>query len=248
MLLLAGTGDAKSIAWGLADTGVKVIASLAGATRAPDPLPVPTRIGGFGGEGGFRDYLRDAQITAVLDATHPFAAQISNRTARICGELELPYAQVVRPVWTPQDGDNWTAIAAPTDAVNHIANGSTVFLATGRKTLAEYANLEGRRILVRVIDPPTAPLPFEGGEFVIGRPPFTQASEAALFRALGVTHLVSKNAGGQGGRAKLDAARELGLPVLLLDRPKTAPQSLSSQQLVSVQDALLWVSSLVGTP
>jgi precorrin-6A/cobalt-precorrin-6A reductase len=248
LLLLAGTGDANRIAWGLADTNVKVIASLAGATRTPDPLPVPTRIGGFGGEDGFRSYLRDAVITAVLDATHPFAAQISDRTARICGELGLPYAQVSRPVWTPEDGDNWTAIAAPADAVNHIANGSTVFLATGRQTLAEYANLAGRRILVRVIDPPKAPLPFEGGEFIIGRPPFTQASEVALFRALGVTHLVSKNAGGQGGRAKLDAARELGLPVLLLDRPKTAPQRPSSQQLVSVQDALLWVSSLAGTP
>ncbi|MFB1025537.1 MAG: cobalt-precorrin-6A reductase [Octadecabacter sp.] len=248
LLLLAGTGDAKRIAWGLADSNVKVIASVAGATRTPDPLPVPTRIGGFGGEDGFRSYLRDAVITAVLDATHPFAAQISDRTARICGELGLPYAQVSRPVWTPEDGDNWTAIAAPADAVNHIANGSTVFLATGRQTLAEYANLAGRRIMVRVIDPPTAPLPFEGGEFIIGRPPFTQASEAALFRALGVTHLVSKNAGGQGGRAKLDAARELGLPVLLLDRPKTAPQIRSPQQLVSVQDALLWVSSLAGMP
>ncbi|AGI72289.1 precorrin-6A reductase CobK [Octadecabacter arcticus 238] len=248
LLLLAGTGDAKRIAWGLVDTSIKVIASLAGATRAPDPLPVPTRIGGFGGEDGFRDYLRGSEITAVLDATHPFAAQISDRTARICGELGLPYAQFVRPVWTPEDGDNWTTIAAPVDAVNHIANGSTVFLATGRQTLAEYANLAGRRVLVRVIDPPTAPLPFEGGEFIIGRPPFTQASEAALFRALGVTHLVSKNAGGQGGRAKLDAARELGLPVLLLDRPKTAPQIRSPQQLVSVQDALLWVSSLAGMP
>jgi precorrin-6x reductase len=159
LLLLAGTGDAKRIAWGLVDTSIKVIASLAGATRAPDPLPVPTRIGGFGGEDGFRDYLRGSEITAVLDATHPFAAQISDRTARICGELGLPYAQFVRPVWTPEDGDNWITIAAPVDAVNHIANGSTVFLATGRQTLAEYANLAGRRVLVRVIDPADLRLP-----------------------------------------------------------------------------------------
>jgi precorrin-6A/cobalt-precorrin-6A reductase len=98
--------------------------------------------------------------------------------------------------------------------------------------------------LVRVIDPPTAPVPFEDGEFIIGRPPFTQASEAALFRAHGITHLVAKNAGGQGGRAKLDAARELGLPVILLDRPPGP----CAQPLGSVQDALRWVTTLTVTP
>lgn len=244
LLLLAGTGEAKHIAWGLADTNIKVVASLAGATRSPDPLPVTTRIGGFGGDDGFCTYLREFSISAVLDATHPFAARISNRTARICFDLGLPYAQIVRPVWEPTNGDNWTRITKPCEAKNHIPNGSTVFIATGRQTLSEYQNLSGRRILVRMIDPPNMPLPFEGGEFVIGRPPFTQASEVKLFCSLGVTHLVSKNAGGQGGRAKLDAARELGLPVLLLDRPQTP----DAQQLETVQDALLWVSSLVATP
>ncbi|MFT7369863.1 MAG: precorrin-6A/cobalt-precorrin-6A reductase [Octadecabacter sp.] len=241
LLLLAGTGEAKQIAWGLADTNVSVVASLAGVTRSPDPLPVTTRIGGFGGDDGFRSYLRESSISAVLDATHPFAAQISDRTARICSDFKLPYAQVVRPVWLPKIGDNWTSITSPCDAEKHIPSGSTVFIATGRQTLAEYANLAGRRLLVRMIDPPNAPLPFEGGEFIIGRPPFTQASEMALFRSLGVTHLISKNAGGQGGRAKLDAASELGLQVLLLDRPQTT----DAQQLITVQEALSWVFSLV---
>ena len=243
LLLLAGTGEAKQIAWGLADTNIKVVASLAGVTRSPDPLPITTRIGGFGGDDGFRAYLRASAISAVLDATHPFAAQISDRTARICNDLDLPYAQVVRPEWIPKEGDNWISLSSPCDAEKHIPNGSTVFIATGRQTLAKYANLTGRRLLVRMIDPPNAPLPFEGGRFIIGRPPFTLASELMLFRSLGVTHLISKNAGGHGGRAKLDAASELGLQVMLLDRPKTA----DGQQLQTVQEAILWVFSLVVT-
>ena len=239
VLLLAGTGEAKRIAWGLADTSIKVIASLAGATRHPEPLPVPTRIGGFGGEDAFRAYLSDEGITAVLDATHPFASQISDRTARVCTQLRVPYAQVVRPEWTPAAGDQWIDIDAPEEAADHIAQTATVFLATGRQTLARFANLEGRRVLARMIDPPTAPFPFEGGEFVIARPPFPQDREEALFKALGVTHLVVKNAGGRGGRAKLDAARTLGLPVVMLKRPEMA----NVVQLETVQDALLWVSS-----
>ena len=240
VLLLAGTGEAKRIAWGLTVSSVKVIASLAGATRHPEPLPVPTRIGGFGGEDGFRSYLKDAGIRAVLDATHPFADQISERTARVCLELGVPHAQVTRPDWSPQTGDNWTFIDAPQDAAQHIPESGVVFLATGRKTVAQYANLEGRRVLLRLIDPPSAPFPFEGGEFVIGRPPFNQQNEEQLFTALGVTHLIVKNAGGDGGRAKLDAARALGLSVLVLQRPKPT----GALQLCSVQEALAWVAAL----
>lgn len=240
VLLLAGTGEAKRIAWALTDTGINVVASLAGATRSPEPLPIPTRTGGFGGEDGFRAYLKKQNIRAVLDATHPFAEQITNRTARICAELDLPYAQLVRAPWFAETGDDWTMIDAPEDAAAHIPDNAVVFLATGRQTLMQYANLEGRRVLCRLIDPPTAPFPFEGGEFVLGRPPFSPRSEAQLFKALGVTHIVVKNAGGDGGRAKLDAARALKIPVLLLKRPEMP----SATPLSNVQEAVAWVTSL----
>lgn len=240
ILLLAGTGEAKRIAWGLTDTGINVIASLAGATRSPEPLPVQTHIGGFGGEDGFRAFLDAEKINAVLDVTHPFAEQITNRTARICAELELPYALLVRPPWEPETGDMWVSIDSPQEAAALVPSEAVVFLATGRKTLADYANLDGRRVLCRMIDPPTAPFPFEGGEFVIGRPPFSPRSEAQLFQALGVTHLVVKNAGGEGGRAKLDAARALKIPVLMLNRP-AMPEAT---QFANVQEALAWVISL----
>lgn len=240
LLLLAGTKEAKQIAWGLADSGKSVLASLAGATRSPDPLPVPTRIGGFGGEDGFREALARHDIRAVLDATHPFATQISARTARLCQDMGMPYAQVLRPPWAAQADDDWTQIKSPEDAAQHIPDNAVVFLATGRQTLAQYSNLVGRRVLVRVIDPPTAPLPFEGGEFVIGRPPFSVRSEMDLFTNLGVTHLVVKNAGGTGGRAKLDAARRLGLPVLMIQRPDIS----NVARFETVQDALAWVAAL----
>lgn len=240
LLLLAGTKEAKQIAWGLADTGQSVLASLAGATRHPEPLPVPTRIGGFGGEDGFRQTVTAQGITAVLDATHPFATQISTRTARVCSEMAMPYAQVVRPAWTPDVGDNWVSISAPADADGHLPNDAVVFLATGRQTLTQYGMLAGRTTLVRVIDPPNAPLPFENGEYVIGRPPFTVKSEATLFRELRVTHLVAKNAGGTGGRAKLDAARAIGLPVLMLKRPPMP----NSRCFETAQDALKWAVSI----
>ncbi|SEW13720.1 precorrin-6A/cobalt-precorrin-6A reductase [Cognatiyoonia koreensis] len=219
LLLLAGSGEAKRIAWALTDSGLNVIASLAGATRSPDPLPVPTRIGGFGGEAGFRAYLAEERITAVLDATHPYADRITERTARVCKDLGLPYLYCCRPGWVPEPGDDWTEIAREEDAAAHIPVGATVFLGTGRQTLERFANLEGRRVICRQIDPPTAPFPFEGGEYLIGRPPFPVAREKALFRALGVEWLVVKNAGGVPSRTKLTAAGDLGIPVLMIRRP-----------------------------
>ena len=241
LLLLAGTGEARRIAWALADSGVPVVASLAGATRAPEPLPVPTRVGGFGGAAGFCAYLAEAGITAVIDATHPFASAISQRTARICAELRLPYLYVNRPAWVPGPADRWTAIAREEDAAKLIPPGATVFLATGRQTLERFAGLEGRRVICRQIDPPTAPFPFEGGEFCIGRPPFSVAREVALFTELGVEWLVVKNSGGSESRSKLDAAAELGLPVLMLKRPVPPEGAPQASTVAAVAD---WVRAL----
>jgi len=240
VLLLAGTGDAKRIASGLADAGIKTIASLAGETRTPDTLVVPTRVGGFGGEAGFRAFLQKNGIKAVLDATHPFATQITDRTARICKELSLPHLLFVRSGWEPTDRDNWTFIDREEDAAGHILLNATVFLGTGRKTLSRFSNLEGRRVICRQIDPPTAPFPFEGGEFLIGRPPFPVEREKELFSALGIDWVIVKNAGGDASRTKLDAAAVLGIPVLMIKRPK-----LPLCRLVDTVDAAVaWARSL----
>lgn len=240
ILLLAGTGEARRIARALATCGLEAVASLAGATRQPEPLALPTRIGGFGGEAGFRAYLADEGITAVLDATHPFAQRITERAARICAELGLAYLQVLRPAWERRSGEHWTEISTPAQAGAHIAKGATVFLATGRQSLAQFSGLEGRRVLLRVIDPPIEPFPFEGGEYVIGRPPFSVAREKALFEALQVDWLVVKNSGGEGGRAKLDAARALGIAVMVIARPALP----DAPRVGSVGQAVEWAKAL----
>ena len=236
LLLLAGTGEARAIAAAL--QGRDVIASLAGVTREPEPLAVPVRQGGFGGAAGFRDFLARENIHAVLDATHPYAARITARSAAICAELGMPFCQVLRPGWDPVDGDLWTRIACEADAAAHIPLGATVFLGTGRQSLPGFANLVGRRVICRQIDPPEGEFPFAGGEFLLGRPPFSVADEIALFRRLGVDWLVVKNAGGQASATKLTAARELGIPVLMLARP--APGDW--HRVETVAGALEWVA------
>ncbi|MEM9851581.1 MAG: cobalt-precorrin-6A reductase [Pseudomonadota bacterium] len=240
LLLLAGTGEARRIADALGRGPVPVLASLAGATRDPERLAVRTLIGGFGGEDGFRLALRDCGITAVLDATHPFAHRISARTARVCGDLGLPYAQLLRPEWEPGPSDDWVMLDTEDQAAAHIAPGATVFLATGRQTLDRFANLEGRRVICRQIDPPDGPFPFPGGEFLVGRPPFSVADEIRLFQDLGVDWLVVKNAGGAASRTKLDAARELGVKVAMIARPPQPEET----KLETVEDALAWVEGL----
>ncbi|WP_272001635.1 cobalt-precorrin-6A reductase [Roseovarius sp. ZX-A-9] len=240
LLLLAGTSEAKELAQALARHGVTAIASLAGATRAPRDLALPTRHGGFGGDAGFAAYLETEKITAVVDATHPFAARITDRTARICAARGLPYCLLLRPGWHPEPGDRWTNIDREEDAAKHIAEDESVFLATGRQTLAQFANLAPRRVWCRQIDPPQEEFPFENGQFLVGRPPFSVEDEIALFTRLGVDWLVVKNAGGAASRTKLTAARALGIPVLMLRRP--APPD--APRVSTVSQALDWVLAL----
>lgn len=243
LLILGGTGEARQIAQALApSTALRVTVSLAGATRNPVAYPVPTRIGGFGGAGAFADWLTDERVGAVLDATHPFAARMSHRAAHVCNDLGLPRLQLLRPAWLPGPGDNWTFLNREEDAARHIEEGATVFLATGRENLEHFANLAGRRVICRQIETPDDPFPFENGQFLVGRPPFHVPEEVRLFRQLGVDWLVVKNAGGAGSRPKLDAARELGLPVGMIRRPYQ-PQG---PKVETVAEALNWVRRLTG--
>lgn len=240
VLVLAGTSEARDIAMGLAHAQCDAVISLAEDRRASSPFALPTRLGGFGGADGFRAYVKDAGISAVIDATHPYAAQISNRTAAICSDLGLPYLHVMRAPWMPQDGDNWTEIAREEDAAAIIPEQATVFLGTGRRTLHRFAGLEGRRVICRLIDPPTAAFPFEGGEFLIGRPPFAVSREVSLFTQLGIDWIVLKNAGSEASATKLTAARMLGIPVLMIARPQP-PQAL---RVETAKDAIAWALTL----
>jgi precorrin-6x reductase len=239
ILLLAGTTEARNLAGHLASSGVKAVASLAGVTEEPLAYPIEIRTGGFGGEEGFRSYLREAGITAVIDATHPFAEAITTRTARICLELGLPYLRYERKIWRSQPGDAWHHIDSYEALPDMIPTGARVFLATGRQSLDRIGPLlPGRHLICRVIDTPTEPFPYEG-EWVVGRPPFSETEETALFQRLNPDFLVVKNAGG-AGRGKLDAARSLGIPIAMIARPP-APEGVDRRE--QLLDALEWAET-----
>ena len=216
VLLLGGTGEARALSQRL--TGLGVIASLAGVTRKPKPYGVPTRIGGFGGADGFRSFLKDEGVTAVIDATHPYAAQMPQRASAICGEMALPYLRLLRPAWRPQSGDQWQEVATLADAAAILPTNSTIFLATGGQSADHTKALHAHTIWLRRVDD-TGPAPWPKGGVIVGLPSNDPQVEAALLQRHGITHIIAKNSGGPMGYAKLDAARTLGLPVILLSRP-----------------------------
>ena len=239
VLLLAGTTEGRHIAAAMAEEGIDGHASIAGVTEDPAPLALPTRVGGFGGAEGFESFLDDRAIRAVVDATHPFASRITGRTAAICAARGMPYLHVLRHPWMEEVGDDWIHVDSVEEAVLAIPSGACVFLSTGRQTLADFAGLEGRRVICRVIDPPREPFPFEGGEYLIGRPSRHVEDEAALLSALGVDVIITKNSGGPG-RGKLDAARGLGLDVVMIARP---PVPLADR-VATPAEALDWIRAL----
>ncbi|PWJ20355.1 precorrin-6A/cobalt-precorrin-6A reductase [Jannaschia seohaensis] len=211
VLILAGTAEARAVCAAVRD--LEVLASLAGATARPAALGVPTRVGGFGGEAGFAAAL--AGMAAVLDATHPYAARISERASRLCASRGLPYLRLMRAGWPARRG--WRVHADAEAAARALPPGARVFLSVGPGSLAPFLG-RGLHLICRRIDP--AP-PRSGVTWVIGRPPFPVEAEAALFRAHGITDLVTKDSGGPA--AKLDAAEALGIAVHVIARPPPPP-------------------------
>lgn len=236
ILVLGGTTEAGALARLLADAGTDAVYSYAGRTGAPASQPLPTRVGGFGGVHGLADYLRAQGISHVVDATHPFAAQISGNAVAACTSTSVPLIALQRPAWTPAKGDRWTCVPDIEAAVAALPNDpATVFLAIGRQSLEPFAGRPHRYVLRLVDRPDASPLP--GATVIVDRGPFTVDGDTALMRDHGVTHVVAKNAGGEGARAKLAAARALGLPVIMVDRPTLPPRRLAA----SVDEVMAWL-------
>jgi precorrin-6A/cobalt-precorrin-6A reductase len=234
VLLLGGTAEARALAE-LLHPKVDIISSLAG--RVPDPaLPVgPVRIGGFGGIDGLRDWLVDNDITAVIDATHPFAATITANAAAACGGLDLPHLVLSRPPWDPAGA---TVVASDTEAAEIIANKgySRVFLTTGRSGVAAFSDSDAWFLIRVVTAPDFGSLP-RNHELLLSRGPYDYDDERELLRSRGIEALVTKNSGGAMTRAKLDAASSLGADVLMIQRP-ALPDGVAV--VSSVQDAVVW--------
>ncbi len=228
VLLLGGTTEASLLARRLAQDRVDAVFSYAGRTGMPVPQPLPTRIGGFGGVAGLSRYLAEEGITHVVDATHPFAAQMSRNAMAACTAAGVPLCALERAPWIAGPGDDWRHVASLDDAVAALPDRPTrVFLAIGRQNLDPFAAKPQHHYLLRLVDPPEAPLPLPDATVVIARGPFAEPADRALLAAHRIEIVVAKNAGGTGARAKLDAARALGLPVVLIDRPKLPPRRIA---------------------
>jgi len=222
ILILGGTGEAAALAHRLAreQPDAIVVTSLAGRLSAPPDLPGIVRVGGFGGVEGLIDYLRDNHINRVIDATHPFAAAISAHAGLACAALEIPLERIARPMWRRHHGDRWhwardTAMAARMAS----ALGRRVFLTIGAQELAPFAARGGPFYLVRLIEAPESRLPFRHYALVLGRGPFALEEERTLLAAFEIDLVVSKASGGKATEAKIEAARALGIPVILVRRP-----------------------------
>ena len=222
LLILGGTTEASALARaveGWAD--LDPILSLAGRTENPVLPPIPYRTGGFGGVDGLKAYLTGEKIDAVIDATHPFAAQMSANAAEACGALNIPLALFTRAAWRPVPGDRWTMAADMAAAARALGGAPRrAFLTIGSLQLAAFASAPQHHYLVRSIDPPDAAIALPDHRLVLARGPFTVEEETTLMRDEVIDALVTKNSGGKATAAKLAAARALNIEVIMVERPK----------------------------
>lgn len=217
--------------------------SFAGRVERPASQPIPRRIGGFGGVEGLAAYLRENAVTHVVDATHPFAAQMSRNAIAACAEAGVALLALTRPPWRAAPGDDWRRVADLTAAGAALAGPPRrVMLAIGRQHLAAFAVHPQHFYLLRLVDAPETPPPFPDHHVVVSRGPFDLDGDRRLMTEHAIDLVVSKNAGGRGAYAKIEAARALGLPVLMIERPAIPPRPETG----SVEAAMAWV--LHGAP
>ena len=233
ILLLGGTTEANRMAHALHTAGIDAVYSYAGRTLSPVAQPIPTRSGGFGGVAGLRDYLRANHITHVIDATHPFAAGMSSNAVQAC---DIPLCALERPPWALNQ--SWITVPdiESVPAALPVAP-ARVFLAIGKQHIGLFARTP-HHYLLRLVDPPAAPLPLPDAHAIIAKGPFNYETDLALLREHRIDLIVSKNSGSDGARAKLDAARTLNLPVIMIARPHIPTRTT----FATPDEVLRWLS------
>ncbi|MFH9012735.1 cobalt-precorrin-6A reductase [Streptomyces sp. NPDC017943] len=246
VLILGGTTEARRLAELLAagaPPGTRVTNSLAGRVATPRLPPGEVRVGGFGGTEGLAAWLREHEVDALIDATHPFAGTISFHAARAAATAHVPLLALRRPGWVPAPGDDWHEAGSLQEAAALLpALGRRVFLTTGRMGLAAFAGLDGPWFLVRSVDPPTPPHP-PRMEVLLDRGPFTLDGERELLRRHRIDVLVTKDSGGTATAPKLTAAREAGVPVVVVRRPP-APEDVPVA--TDAPEAAAWITRLAA--
>jgi precorrin-6A/cobalt-precorrin-6A reductase len=239
VLILGGTAEANRLAEAVAnDPRIDAVLSYAGRTENPAPPPIACRVGGFGGIDGLTHYLVAEKIARVVDATHPFAAQMSAHAVAACAAAAVPLLALERPPWQRAPGDRWIEVddlPAAAEALGQLPR--RVFLGIGRLHLNAFAAHSQHAYLVRLVDPPRAPLPLRDAEVIVARGPFDCAGDRAMLTKFRTDIVVAKNAGGNSASAKIDAARELALPVVMIRRPYVPAR----EKVDTVAEALRWL-------
>lgn len=240
VLILGGTAEAAALADILTTNtnGLDVVTSLAGRTEAPANLPGAVRVGGFGGADALADYLDHEGFDALIDATHPFAAQISENAVRAAARAGIPHLRIERPAWEAVAGDDWHPVAHMAEAAAVLPRfGRRVFLTVGRRDLGAFAACADLWFLVRLVDMPVKPLPLPDCRVIAARGPFTRDDEMALLERHEIDVLVCKASGGGMTYAKLEAARARGIPVVMVSRPPRLPGTC----VADVDSAVEWL-------
>jgi len=223
----------------LAERDIPAVLSRAGRVTNPRVLPLPVRTGGFGGIEGLTSYLKERAITHLIDATHPFAAQVSRNAVEAAARTGIPLAALIRPPWQAGPGDDWQRVSDMSGAVAALAcPRRRVMLALGSSPVAEFATQPQHSYLLRMADPPETPPPLPDHEVVVARGPFDTKGDTELLRRRAIEIVVSRNSGGTGAEAKLHAARTLGLPVIMIDRPDAPPRRTEFSSVAEIFDWL----------
>ena len=239
VLILGGTADANRLAQAVAnDPRIDAVLSYAGRTENPTLPPIAWRLGGFGGVAGLVDYLRAENIVRVVDATHSFAAQMSAHAVAACAVAGVPLLALERPPWQRMPGDHWIEVDDLKAAAEALGTAPRrVFLGIGRLHLKTFAAHSQHAYLVRLVDPPRAPLPLPGAEVIVARGPFDRAGDRAMLTNYRADIIVAKNAGGDSTSAKIEAARDLALPVVMVRRPFIPAR----EKVDTVAEVLRWL-------
>jgi precorrin-6A/cobalt-precorrin-6A reductase len=241
VLILGGTDQGWQLAAQAATIpDLEVFFSLAGRTRQPMIPIIQTRIGGFGGIPGLRDYLQQEKIDFLINATHPFATQISQNAAIAASSLVIPYLRLLRPAWQKSEQDNWIEVESYEAAVSILSPlAQRVFLSIGRQELAIFSTLPDRWFLMRMVEPPSLNGFLPQGKVLLARGPFDLDEERSLLQTYKIEVIVSKNSGGNATYPKILAARELGIPVIMVQRPELE----RGETVAEIKEAIAWLKN-----
>ena len=248
LLILGGTGEAAELARAAAarfGDALEVTTSLAGRTEAPRPLAGHVRVGGYGGSARLAAYLTEHGIGRLVDATHPFATLISTAARLACEQANVPRLILRRPPWRRHPLDRWIEVDSIKGAAAIVdRTGRRAWLTLGASEIAAFGVATAVHYLVRLVDAPRHPLPLRSYEVIVGRGPFSVAEEHSHIERHAIDVLVCKASGGRATEAKIIAARERGLPVIMVRRPPPEP----GEEVGTVEEVLDWLSGSCRVP